>query len=247
MTRAHILTAAEVRAVLDGRKTQFRKVLRPPPGFVNPDDPNHWDVSYANLDGITYVCWPDDCHATRRTPWPFMRGQQLLVREAFVLEWDVDGLDQPPPFDDGRPLHIVGDGWRQPHYRATDPTPELDYDGEPGCKWRSSMHMPRWASRLTLTVTDVRVQRLQDISEADVLAEGVAVDSLELAISVHKGDSDWAQRKAYRRVHLDAFRKHWNATHKPGEQWVDNPWVCAVTFDYEQRNIDTAPGGSPAS
>ncbi len=104
-------------------------------------------------------------------------GDRLWVRETYCVEHQVEH-DQPPPFDDGRPIQRGDDGWRQPHYRATDPTPELAYeyapdaDGEPTVKWRPSIFMPRWASRLTLTVPVVRVERLQDISAMDIIAEG---------------------------------------------------------------------------
>lgn len=80
-----------------------------------------------------------------------------------------------------------------------------------GLKWRPSIHMPRWASRITLEVTGVRVERLQDISEADALAEGVTFDPL-----MHTNP-----REAY--MHL------WNAINGPGS-WYANPWVWVVEF-----------------
>ena len=79
--------------------------------------------------------------------------------------------------------------------------------------------MPRWASRLTLIVTDVRVQRLQDITVEDALAEGV-----------QKTDE-------YLDMPRMAFRALWDSLHGPGA-WNDNPWVCALTFDVHRRNID---------
>ena len=89
--------------------------------------------------------------------------------------------------------------------------------------------MPRWASRLTLTVTDVRVQRLQDISEADAQAEGL--------VEVYEG---WATDSAGRHwgpTARDSYRILWNDLHGP-EAWAANPWVAALTFETHRHNID---------
>lgn len=91
---------------------------------------------------------------------------------------------------------------------------------------RSAIHMPRWASRLTLSVTDARVQRVQDISEADAIAEGCPCRTPEeLAGMDARG---W-------------FRDLWDSLNtKRGYDWDANPWVAAVTFSVQQRNIDAA-------
>ena len=85
--------------------------------------------------------------------------------------------------------------------------------------------MPRWASRITLTVTDVRVQRVQDISEQDVLAEGV----------------DWkdAWEDAFVVSNIkDAYRDLWNSINGKKHPWESNPWVAAYTFTVRLGNID---------
>lgn len=99
-----------------------------------------------------------------------------------------------------------------------------------GNGWRSSIHMPRIASRLTLTVTDVRVQRLQDISPDDVRAEGVEIPWH------HIGDLHDPHRWKH-----DHFRPLWDSINgkKPVRTWADNPWVVAVSFRPELRNIDS--------
>ncbi len=91
------------------------------------------------------------------------------------------------------------------------------------------IHMPRWASRLTLTVTDVRVQRLQEISEADAEVEGV-----ELAVF-----PDWPVT-----TFRGAYRGLWESLHGPGA-WAENPWVAAITFTIECRNIDAVLDDAP--
>jgi len=113
---------------------------------------------------------------------PYAVGDILWVRETFVVESNFN-LDSesayPPPFSDGRPISrhdnpLYGAYWEQCHYRATDKAPELCYDDcdEPCCRWKPSIHMPRWAARLFLEVTNVRAQRVQEITEADIAREG---------------------------------------------------------------------------
>ena len=85
--------------------------------------------------------------------------------------------------------------------------------------------MPRWASRLTLIVTDVRVQRLQDITAADAIAEGCHVYASSATIDCDTPDP----RQEYRRI--------WNSIHGP-EAWAANPWVAALTFETHRQNID---------
>ena len=112
-------------------------------------------------------------------------------------------------------------------YRATD---ELDVPS--GTRWRPSIHMPRWASRLTLTVTDVRVQRLQEISEEDARAEG----AYPCEGGWSYGGSPLAGTTA-----RGAFYCLWNSLHGP-DAWSANPWVCALTFTVDRRNIDAGAG-----
>lgn len=109
-------------------------------------------------------------------------GDRLWMRESFVIESNFN-LDSekyyPPPFDDGRPIKRIEDDeygtyWQQCHYSATDKLPELvnQNTGE-RCKWKPAIYMPRWASRITLEIVNVRVEQVQDISEEDARAEGI--------------------------------------------------------------------------
>lgn len=96
--------------------------------------------------------------------------------------------------------------------------------------WRSSIHMPRWASRMTLRVTDVRLQRLHEISEADAKAEGMREPYLA------DGDPPFTERATV----LDRrrqFRNLWNTLHGAGA-WAANPPVAAITFEVIRRNVD---------
>jgi hypothetical protein len=198
-----IFSSPMVKALLDGRKTQTRRTVKWLDGNLNPKS--------------TYAV-----------------GYRLWVREAFVIESDCSyGIMEPLPVD--RPVKTLedGDGCEYhliPHYRATEPEPHIvseyqDTDDD-RTRWRPSIHMPRWASRLTLNVTEVRVERLQDISEEDALAEG----TLEATEVPYIGSMTCDQAS-------DAFRLLWEHIHGPGS-WDANPWVCAVSFSVEKRNID---------
>ena len=86
--------------------------------------------------------------------------------------------------------------------------------------WHPSIHMPRWASRITLEITDVRVQRVQEIGGADVLAEGV-----------DNGSSNPTMGVRWENMQRMAFEKLWDSINaKRGFSWESNPRVCAVTF-----------------
>ncbi len=95
----------------------------------------------------------------------------------------------------------------------------------PGAKWTPAIHMPRWVSRLTLRLTDVRVERLEDISINDALREMALTPESAAAA---KGES-WDP--------LDAFDDLWDATYGQGAARA-NPWVWALTFEVIERNID---------
>lgn len=196
-----------VRALLAGRKTQTRRLLRLPPA---PEQLGEWEASTIGGDGVTDSS--GDPVPERACAWHtrsgtiaaarFVRGDRLYVREAHHIT-------------SGEQV-IYRANWREDaEARGLENIPN-----ESSMKWKPSIHMPRWASRLTLTVTDVRVQRLTDISVADIRAEGV-----EELLNVRGLGTAWSTL--------------WDTLHtKPGERWDDNPWIVALTFTVEQRNID---------
>lgn len=116
----------------------------------------------------------------------------------------------------------------------------LSHDARTGAPWkrRPSIHMPRWASRLTLEVTGVKVERLQDISEADALAEGV-VWSDEWRAFVVPGVKHWNEDFPVlsRSTAREMYAALWDFINGLGA-WSDNPWVVAVTFRPHLCNID---------
>ncbi|TDY65763.1 hypothetical protein [Roseinatronobacter bogoriensis] len=147
----------------------------------------------------------------------YRRGDRLYVREAWAA------LDACTHNDPGAQA-LADRGF----YRA-----DHTVDCGDVSRWRPSIHMPRWASRLTLTVTDVRVQRLQDISEADAVAEGIEGDPVNAWRCYQpepKGQTHWACPR-------ESFRTLWNSLHGP-DAWDANPWVCALSFTVHRGNID---------
>lgn len=234
--RGIIFSAPMVRALLDGRKSQTRRVLKPQPNLL--------------AGGIWYRAWP----ATHPLEWSYLygdrvaadcakvrfaRGDRLWVREAWrVGAWHygngqiaVDYKDGPRKewLDAGDHLLPLIDQSRDDAQKAGTALRHSYYEytwspGDGPCRWRSPIHMPRWASRLTLTVTDVRLQRLGEITEADAIAEGCPAQTLEdLAGMDPRG---W-------------YRDLWNSLHG-ADAWDANPWVAAYSFTTEQRNIDHA-------
>lgn len=101
--------------------------------------------------------------------------------------------------------------------------------------WRPGIHMPRWASRITLTVTDVRVQRLQEISDDDAFAEGIPTDSPVAGTEIDIDGFWWAGAARAR------YRKVWETINGPGS-WGANPWVACYSFRVIHKNIDAMAG-----
>lgn len=191
--RPILFNGAMVRAVLDGSKTQTRRVMKQPPCFVNGE--------------VANVC-----------PYGSV-GDRLWVRETFVQGWDIEPVtDRLMQYDDeGNELPKTT--W----YRATDSHIHWSNDDgwETNVPWKPSIHMPRWASRITLEITSVRGERLQDISETDALAEGiypVEVFGEKRFAHCHGVSFLTAQ---------DAYRDLWDSIYK---SWEANPWVWAVEF-----------------
>lgn len=210
--RPIIFSAPMIRALLAGRKAQTRRVITPQPGpwdALFSENGKWWDGDAET--GEVHSCWNV----------PFAVGDRLWVREAHALVPATAYRASPGVVTRANPADrdqaaIYRAGWDR---------------SEPG-RWRPSIHMHRWASRLTLIVTEVRVQPLQEISEDDARAEGVYQRTIE-------GEGWWfglAGGDGWRTAR-DAFRDLWNSIYGP-DAWTANPWVIAISFAVERRNID---------
>lgn len=151
--RPILLNSAMVRAVLDGTKTQTRRVLKAPESVTAFKHFNgiRWDRMQGERRGDTINCpygQPGDRIYVRET-WQHSNFPNGPLDKDCLIFYQADYLDDPL----GADLEHSGDGIRR--------------------MWKPSIHMPRWVSRITLEITGVRVERLNDISEADAVAEGV--------------------------------------------------------------------------
>ena len=209
-----------VRAILEGRKTQTRRPMAPQP----PE--GHWWAETEAEQRLAAEYYP----STHGRGCPYgIPGDHLWVRETFILE----ETDEVPT--DGRPYREMEEPGEfgqllVPHYRATESEPHIvpldlsdSYDDR--TRWHPSIHMPKWASRITLEVTGVRVERVQDINDADAVAEGVLRDALgwwgvgEMFLSGEHANP------------VDAFSALWDSVYtKRGYGWDANPWVWVVEF-----------------
>lgn len=222
--RPIIFSAPMIRALLGGTKTQTRRVLKPQPVL------DHGALGIEDRQGRWIFCANTERGFAEGLPqsafrMPYAPGNRLWVREAWGM--NCDGYDVPALIPKQRPAR---DKLRDDQlvYFATETDSEILAE----MPRRPSIHMPRWASRLTLAVADVRVQRLNEISEEDAVAEGVEMSGDRIL--------PWKcydERLPHYVLAASSFRSLWDSLHGPGS-WSANPWIVAVSFVTHMRNID---------
>lgn len=202
--RPILMSAPMVRAILAGTKTQTRRAIRPrPPAAVRdagviwsgtPSNGEWWWLDSLELDEAGVVGEPFRC--------PYgVACDRLWVREA----WRERVPDQDGRTDD---------------YRAD--YPGLTRANDPcGVPWKPSIHMPRRASRILLEVTEIRVERLQEISDSDAVAEGVGLTESAVGIPMTSPGGESLPHTIYRLL--------WESINGK-ESWAANPWVWCVSF-----------------
>ncbi|AOP43694.1 morphogenetic protein [Edwardsiella piscicida] len=199
-----------VRAILSGTKTMTRR-----------------PVKDRCLELFEVAASVGECHSLQfcdiadERSQPYYRefcpfgavGDRLWVREAyqgplFDYEQMEAYLEDNSKFEKQEYCEYRADGGSRPEY----------YDGDDNLRhgWRPSIHMPRWASRITLEITDVRVERLQDITEGDARSEGVTLSNPRIL------------------SHRDEFRQLWGDIYGC-DGWRSNPWVWVIAF----KRVDT--------
>lgn len=195
--RPILFSGPMVRAILDGRKTQTRRVIKPQPhaaadafAWVARGKHSRWTAQKdGKAIGLWFLC-------------PYGGpGDRLWVRETWCEFID----------DQGRAVACAADGWAE--------CPAEDD------RWRPSIFMPRWASRITLEITGVRVERVQDVSETDAWAEGISIAK----------EQTWrplGSKEPYQPYPPQmAFGALWDEINaKRGYSWESNPWVWVVEF-----------------
>lgn len=241
--RPILFSATMIRALLAGTKTQTRRLLSPRNTLFDGGRwPNYLAEHAFHLDRA----WIDLGPSPAGNPGPYLKlpvtniAMQPESREETVHRvypvtqpgdrlWVREGWYTVPAYDDLSPSQLSGE--ESVRFDA-DSAWQTWGHSEPRQhgRLRSPIHMPRWASRLTLTVTEVRVQRLQDISEADAVAEGIELYYLAgLSGWTDYGSSD-GMVKRYFADPRKSYASLWESLHGSGS-WEANPWVVAVSFD----------------
>jgi hypothetical protein len=214
-----------VRAILAGQKTQTRRIMKPQPTPVDDEPGKHWwpadafqsmvrvedELQSPKWTGIAGDCCPHG-----------KPGDRLWVRETWGVvsnAWDDDGnICEWNPDRDNKEIHELpfGQGYYSGHviYAADGEfqwAGDDDGGGEPRSAWHPSIHMPRAASRITLEITGVRVERLRDITESDAEAEGCTA-------ALDDGPT-----------YYDDFASLWRSINGT-DSWDANPWVWVIEF-----------------
>ncbi|WP_210452564.1 hypothetical protein [Pantoea ananatis] len=224
--RPILLNAEMVRAVLDGRKTQARRIMK-----VQPDSPNFGLLRITDStkrSDIGKYHWAESNATGKHTrsalfTCPFGAvGDRLWIRETWqgpLVSYD----DAYSMFKDPKPYQKV----ENCVYRADgDQYPEFtDADDNLRQGWRPSIHMPRWASRITLEITGVRVERLNSMKEQDAIAEGCS------------GGHNSIPGYHYSATPHEHFHHVWQSICGE-ESWQANPWVWVIEFKRVEANHD---------
>ncbi|QXX84277.1 morphogenetic protein [Providencia sp. R33] len=209
--RGIIFNSEMVRAILDGRKTQTRRIINPQPELTQK--------SGFKWKGGLFGAGSDDRETNRNfahKKCPLGKvGDRLWVRETWQGPLvDEDHLDNyradADKFQTSEFCEYAADGGYRPEF--------CDLDGNIHYGWKPSSNMPRWASRITLEITDVRVERLQSISEEDAKAEGFDNSQSDAANSI-----GWFEKP------VRAFRRDWENINGT-DGWDSNPWVWVIEF-----------------
>lgn len=212
--RPILFSGPMVRAILDGKKTQTRRIFKGE-AFGVPESicrvKSGLSKAKLNRLGVMFLCDSKPLPIRTFTPCPYGGiGDRLWVRENYGICWEGGGFIDPVinyRADSKQKPIMMKNGlmekWREfygrPRKNPWDPH-----------KWYPSIFMPRFASRIILEITNIRVERLQDISDSDARDEGVEL-----------GDH-W--------IYTQAFEELWDTLNAKTYPWSSNPWVWVVDF-----------------
>jgi hypothetical protein len=227
--RPILFSGPMVRAILDGRKTQTRRAVKPQPD-------NGYHIGGCHYLKTGWALWRGDtpnnhdgctCISVKNPyGWP---GDLLWVRETFKY-WE-------DPYNGQDYVVYKAGGDKQPFPNEPD-IPYLNRNSFNG-KWKPSIHMPKWAARIWLEVTGVKVERLQDITNKDARAEGSFLDRCGCSIMQlgSRDVFDVAFNQTWCHRHGERFDLLWDSINgkKEGRSWDDNPWVWVVEFKRVDR------------
>lgn len=222
--RPILFSAPMVRALLDGRKTQTRRPLSPQP---------EQGARFSGIEPDGKWLFTKGCYYEKMAG-RFSVGDRLYVREEYYQFGHWEAVEGASTKGGRQKWSFVG---TKSMVRFDAPSEffvsrNVAYPGVPAWYKRLGRFMPRSLSRMTLIVTDVRVERLQDCSESDAQAEGLQSEIQGFLPAWRGGEHlDW---RIFRQA---AYADLWNSINGEGA-WEANPWVSAVSFEVTKGNID---------
>ncbi len=213
-----------VSAIREDRKTQTRRLINRLRKFgkiteFGRSETKGYDWTFRDKRG----CWNDLDNDELFTYCPYSVGDLLWVREGWLL------IDLRYKYVDIR----FRAGYKQEAFAPANPKEWVQawhYYKKTG--WQSPLHMPRWACRQLLKITDIRVERIQDISEEDARAEGIDMESDYASLCVNIQDSGLENSLIGGSAAKTVFAGLWDDCYgKDGGDWSENPWVWTYTFE----------------
>jgi len=253
--RPILFSAPMVQALLDGRKTMTRRIVKPSVveaidwcGGGVDDEPAtvdtfqlHWCVSRNDGKPVKEQWLISSSEYQEEGVVPIgvaygNVGDLLWVRETWKP--DVDDMTSGTTFRADNSFITIENSEEAANKWIAARKPEEQHPQMKSPVWRPSIFMPRWASRLILEIIDIRIERLNDISEEDAISEGViAVDVNDT--TVYTGDfvSEMVWPEDYHENPESAFSDLWQSINGP-DSWDKNPWVWVVEFKVHKMNVD---------
>lgn len=236
--RPIIMGGESIRAILEGRKTQTRRVIKPPAAEGTEWANENCTGTFTDCMSVVCARFYKEGFLPRFSECPYGKpGERLWVRETFACV--IDGkrgilyrVDQS--FHTIAPNEAAKEQWEMANRRGLKNAPiQLPI-------WKPSIHMPRWASRLTLELCRVRVERLQEITEEDVRAEGIECrrSTPDYPIGSNRPDGRLYYRMPYPDETIwasdpkEAYRELWDSINgkRPGCSWAESPFVWVLEF-----------------
>lgn len=240
--RPILFSAPMVKALLAGKKTQTRRVVKPSiVPHLEWQGGSSDDNSEFDFLGLMYDKWRDDNGKEMPAEWlaycneypeegviPIGQGygavgDQLWVREAFSCIGNEDGFHVDASgniceLERAQRIYKASAVQKPDNYGLWTSPEGFDFDG----RWTPSIFMPRWASRITLEITAIRIERLNEISESDAIAEGVPTH-------IYKEKMGYGTYFRPTKTAKDSFKQLWESING-ADSWAENPWVWVVEF-----------------
>ncbi len=225
--RPILMHARSIQGILAGRKSQTRRIIKPQPTIWASSVPGMEDIGGLEWKSLRFEADGDlDIESVCPYGEP---GSRLYVKETY---WHRKTCPIKPRWPNAHEQHEGG----CIRYQASE-YPECDFRLTEGYRKHSSIHMPRWASRLVLEITDIRVERVQDISPDDCISEGVTIPvspkgspllCISHTVPSHKLWRDHKNASGDDYI-TGNFALLWNDTNGKGT-WERNPWVWVINF-----------------